>query len=176
MPLIFFTFEIDVDSYFFHNSLEVYIVNNRVIRLSKCLFRQKILRKDPNFEPIMEYQSFKLTAQLNVTRKEILFTLENLKLINKSCNSISKTLFIPNPVLKFCQNSPSKVIFFLHFSKDFQKFSKSCVISFDIGFFRDLLKKTHQLRAIFSNLHQYQKFDYLLKIHNFSLIIHKNFN
>ena len=123
----------------------------------------------------MEYQSFKLTAQLNVTRKEILFTLENLKLIKKSCNSISKTLFIPNPVLKFCQNSPSKVIFSSIF-KDFQKFSKSCVISFDIGFFRDLLKKTHQLQAFFSNLHQYQNFDYLLKIHNFSLIIHKNFN
>ena len=108
MPLSFIIFEIDAESYIFHNSLGVYILKNRVIRLSKSLFERNILSKDPNFEPNIEYQSFKLTAQLNVTRKEILFTLENLKLIKKSRESLSKTLFIPNPVLKFCQNSPAK--------------------------------------------------------------------
>ena len=32
--------EIDVDSYFFHNFLDVFIVQNRTIRLSKDLFRE----------------------------------------------------------------------------------------------------------------------------------------
>ena len=40
IPCDFLIDEIDVDSYFFHNYLDVYIVQNRVIRLSKGLFRE----------------------------------------------------------------------------------------------------------------------------------------
>ena len=39
IPIDFFIDEIDVESYFFHNFLEVYVVQNRVPWLSKGLFR-----------------------------------------------------------------------------------------------------------------------------------------
>ena len=75
--------ELDVISYFFHNFLDVYIDQNRVIRLSKGLFREIYSIKEFIFDPHMAYQSNKLTAELHLTRKEILFILENLKLIKK---------------------------------------------------------------------------------------------
>ena len=40
IPCDFLFDEIDVDSYFFHNFLDVYIVQNRVTRQSKGLFRE----------------------------------------------------------------------------------------------------------------------------------------
>ena len=83
--------EIDVDSYFFHNFLDVFIVPNRVIRLSKGLFRETYSIKEFTFDPHIAYQSFKLTAELHLTRKEILFILEILNLIKKSYDIKSKT-------------------------------------------------------------------------------------
>ena len=46
IPCDFLIDEIDVDSYFFHNFLDVYIVQNRVIRLSKGLFRETYSTKE----------------------------------------------------------------------------------------------------------------------------------
>ena len=63
--------EIDVDSYLFHKFLDVFIVQDRVIRLSKGLFRENYLIKEFFFELSFEHQSFKLTAELHLTRKEI---------------------------------------------------------------------------------------------------------
>ena len=40
IPCHFLMDEIDVDSYFFHNFLDVYVVQNRVLRLGKGLFRE----------------------------------------------------------------------------------------------------------------------------------------
>ena len=102
--------EIDVDSYF---------VQNRVIRLSKGLFRETYSIKEFTFDSHIAYQSYKLTAELHLTRKEILFILENLKLIKKSYDNISKTLFIPYPTPKFVK-TPQQSSLFLHFFKDFQ--------------------------------------------------------
>ena len=73
--------EIDVDSYFFHNFSDVFIVQNRVIRLSKSVFSETYSIQEFIFDPHFAYQSFKLTAELHLTRKEILFILEKLKLI-----------------------------------------------------------------------------------------------
>ena len=83
--LIDFLFdEIDVDSYFFHNFLDVRIVQNRVIRLSKGLFRETYSIKEFNFDPHIAYQSFKLTAELHLTREEFLFILENIEFNQKN--------------------------------------------------------------------------------------------
>ena len=79
IPCYFFIDEIDVDSYFFHNFLVVYVIQNRVLRLSKGLFRETYAIKEFIFDPHIAYQSYKLTAELHLTRKEILFILENLK-------------------------------------------------------------------------------------------------
>ena len=111
-----------------YNFLDVFFVQNRVIRLSKGLFRETYSIKEFTFDSHIAYQSFKLTAELHLTRKEILFILENLKLIKKSYDYISKTLFIPYPKPKFV-NTPQQKSLFLHFFKDFQS-SKSCLIRF----------------------------------------------
>ena len=112
--------------------LDVFIVQNRVIRLSKGLFRETNSIKEFTFDSQTAYQSFKLTAELHLTRKEILFILENLKLIKKSYNNISKTLFIPYPLPKFVK-TPQQSSLFLQLFKDFQS-SKSCLIRFGIRF------------------------------------------
>ena len=114
IPCDFLIDEIDIDSNFFHNFLNVYIVQNRVIRQSKGLFREIYSIKEFIFHPHIAYQSYKLTAELHLTRKEILFILENLKLIKKSYNNILKTLFIPYPTPKFVK-TPQQSSLFLHF-------------------------------------------------------------
>ena len=101
--------EIDADSYFFHNLLDVYVVQNRVLRLSKDLFRETYEIKEFTFNPHIAYQSYKLTAELHLTRKEILFILKNLKLIKKSYDIISMTFYsLPNSNLS---KLPSKVLY-----------------------------------------------------------------
>ena len=87
IPLDFLIDEIDVD-FFFHNFLIVYVVQNIVLRLSKGLFREICLIKEFTFDPQIAYQSFKLTAELHLTIKKILFIVENFKLIKKSYNNI----------------------------------------------------------------------------------------
>ena len=119
IPCDFLIDKIDVDSYFFHNFLDVHIVQNRVIRLSKGLFRETYSIKEFIFDPHIAYQSYKLTAELHLTRKEILFILENLKLIKKSYDNVSKTLFIPYPTPKFVK-TPQQSSLFLHFLRSFK--------------------------------------------------------
>ena len=121
IPCDFLIDEIDVDSYFFHNFLDVCVIQNRVLRLSKGLFRETYSIKEFIFDPHIAYQSYKLTAELHLTRKEILFILENLKLIKKSYDNTSKTLFIPYPTPKFVK-TPQQSFLFLHFFKRFSKF------------------------------------------------------
>ena len=114
IPCDFLIDEIDVDSYFFHNFLDVYVVQNILLRISKGLFRETYSIKEFIFGPHISYQSCKFTAELHLTRKEILFILEKLKLIKKSYDKISKTLFIPYPTPKFVK-TPQQNSFFLHF-------------------------------------------------------------
>ena len=69
IPIDFLIDEIDVDSYSFHNFLDVFIVQNRVIRLSKGLFRETYSIKEFTFDPHIAYQSFKLTALQEVSHQ-----------------------------------------------------------------------------------------------------------
>ena len=114
IPLNFLIDEIDVDFYFFNNFLDVYDVQNRVLRLSKGLLRETYSIKEFTFDPHISYQSFKITTELHLTRKELLFILENLKLIKKSYDNISKPFFIPYPIPKLVK-TPQQSSFFLHF-------------------------------------------------------------
>ena len=109
IPCDFLIDEIDVDSYFFHNFLDVFVVQNRYLRLSKGLFRDIYSIKEFTFDSHIAYQYVN-----HLTRKEILFILENLKLIKKSYDNISKTLFIPYPAPKFVK-TPQQSALFLHF-------------------------------------------------------------
>ena len=114
IPCDFLIDEIDVESYFFKNFLDVYVVQNRILRLGKGLFRDTYSIKEFIFDPHIAHQSYKLTAELHLTRKEILFILEKLKLIKKSYDNISKTLLIPYPTPKFVK-TPQQSSLFLHF-------------------------------------------------------------
>ena len=133
IPIDFLIDEIDVDSHFFHNFLDVFIEQNRVLRLSKGLFKDTYSIKEFNCDPHIACQIFKHTAGLHLTRKEILFILENLKIIKKSYDNISKSLFIPYPIPKFVKKNPQQSSLFFHFFRDF-KSTKSCLIRFGIRF------------------------------------------
>ena len=87
--------EIDVDSYFFHNFLDVIIVQNRFIRLSKGLFRETYSNKEFTFDPHIAYQSFKFTTELHLTRKKSLFILENLKFFKSRTKKYQKPFLSP---------------------------------------------------------------------------------
>ena len=165
IPIDFLIDEIDVDSYFFHNFLDVFIVQNRVIRLSKGLFRETYSIKEFTFDPQIAYQCFKLTAELHLTRKEILFIFENLKLIKKSYDNKSKTLFIPYQKTKFVK-TPQQSSLFLHFFKDFQS-SKSCLIRFGIRF-PEVCFENFVIFELSSQIYiKIKELDYLLKNQQF---------
>ena len=74
IPIDFLIDEIGVD--FFKSFLDVYLVQNKFLRLSKRLLRETYSSKCFTFEPSIEYQSFKLTAELNLSKEEFLFILE----------------------------------------------------------------------------------------------------
>ena len=59
--------EIDVDSYIFHNFLDVNVVQNRVLRLSKGLFRETYSIKEFTFDSHIAYQSYKHILRIKVT-------------------------------------------------------------------------------------------------------------
>ena len=80
IPIDFLIDETDVESYFFHNFLDVYVVQIGVPRLSKGLFRETYSIKAFTCDPYIAYQSFKLTAELHLRRKEILLILENFEI------------------------------------------------------------------------------------------------
>ena len=165
IPIDFLIDEIDVDSYFFHNLLDVFIVQNRVIRLSKGLFRETYSIKEFTFDSHFADQSFKLTAELHLTRKEILFILEKLKLIEKSNDNISKTFFIPYSKPKLVK-TPQQSSLFLHFFKDFQS-SKSCLIRFGIRFPEVCFEKFVNFELSSQIYIKIRELDYLLKNQQF---------
>ena len=89
---------------------------------SKCLFLINILR----------IKAINLLLSYTLLEKTFLFILENLKLIKKSYDNISKILVIPYHTPNFVKNPQQRSLFLL-FLKDFQS-SKSCMIKFGIGF------------------------------------------
>ena len=114
--------EIDLDFYFFHKFLDIIF-----------LFRQTQSIKEFTLDPHNAYQSFKLTAELHLTRKEVLFILENLKLIKKTYVYISKTLLRSPTQYPNVQKLSSKVLYSFILVRVF-KSSKSCLIRIEIRF------------------------------------------
>ena len=145
--------------------MDVYVVQNRILRLSKGLFRETYSIKGLTFDPHNAYQSFKLTAELHLTRKEVLFILENLKLIKKSYDNISKSLFIPYPIPKFVK-TPQQNSLFLLFFKDFQC-SNSCLIRFGIRLPNFCFEKVINFELSSKIYIKIKELDYLLENQQF---------
>ena len=128
IPNDFLIDEIYNDSYFFIIFGRLYDIQNSIIWLKKGLFRETYSIKDFSFEPSIEYQSFKLTADLHMTRNKILFILKRSNFIKHLFDIISEALFIRFR-LPILLNFPSRVLCSSTFKKGFQ-ISKSCMISF----------------------------------------------
>ena len=149
---------------FFTIFLDLYVVQIRVLRLSKGLFRETYSIKVFTFDPHIAYQSLKLTAVLHLTRKKILFTHENF-LMKKSYENISKYFFISYPIPNFVK-TPQQSSLFLHFFKDIQS-SNSCLIRFGIRFPEIWFKKFNKFE-LFSHIYiKIKELDYLLKNQHF---------
>ena len=165
IPCDFLIDAIDVDSYFFRNFLDVYFVQNRVLRLSKGLFRKTYSIKEFNFDPYIAYQSYKFTAELHLTRKEVLFILKKLKLIKNSYDNISETVFIPYPTPKFFK-TPQQSFLFLYFFRDFHS-SISCIIRFGIRYPEICFEKFINFELSSQIYIKIKELDYLLKNQQF---------
>ena len=94
IPCDFLIDEIDVDSYFFHNFLDVYLVQNRVFRLSKGLFRETYSIKEFTFDPHIMYQSYKSTAELHLTRNFFFFHFRKFEFNKKSLTIVLQSFFL----------------------------------------------------------------------------------
>ena len=103
-----------------------FFLSKKVLRLSKDLFRKSYTIKKLTFDSYFAYQSHKLSAEFQLSRKETFFILENLKLIKKSYDNILKTL-------QFSSEKPQKISLFFPFVKDFWSL-KYCMIRFEIRF------------------------------------------
>ena len=66
-PCGFLIDEIDVDSYFFHGFLDVYVDQNRILRLSESLFRETYLINEFIFDPHIAYPSHNFILLLSYT-------------------------------------------------------------------------------------------------------------
>ena len=108
IPCDFLIDEIDVDSYFFHNFLDVYVVQNRVLRLSKSLFRETYSIKEFNFDSHIAYQSYKLTAELHC-RNFIYFG--KFEVNKKYRTIIFQRLFLFDIQLPNLLKLPSKILY-----------------------------------------------------------------
>ena len=94
-----------------------------------------------------------------------MFILENLKLMKKWYDKISKTLFIPYPIPNFVQ-TPQQSFLFPHFFKDFQ-ISKSCLIRFGIRFLEICFEKVVNFE-VFSQIYtKIKELDSLIKNQHF---------
>ena len=90
--------EIDVDSYFFYNFLDICVLNNRIIRLSKGFKYATFSIKKFKYDDYITKQSFDLSSELHINKYEILFEFcsRNFRTVQKS--STSELYPIPDPV------------------------------------------------------------------------------
>ena len=70
--------EIDVDSYFFYNFLDVFTQNNRIIGLSKGFEHATFSIKKFEFDDNITKQSFDLSSELHINKYEMLFILNSV--------------------------------------------------------------------------------------------------
>ena len=157
--------ETDVDSYFFHNFLDVYVVRNRVLRLSKGLFREAYSIKVFTFDPTYCVSKLQTYGWITPHKERIFVYSENLKLIKKLYDILSKSIFIPYSIPIFVK-TPQQISLFLHFFKDFQN-SNSCLSRFGIRFPEICFEKFNNFELsshIYINI---KKLDYLLKNQQF---------
>ena len=88
--------EADVDSYFYHNKLDVTKTDNRLVRVSKGSNKILFAIKDFKFCDLKAQQRFFLDEEISITKKELAEFLNRLRHFSKQYDHARKaTLYAP---------------------------------------------------------------------------------
>ena len=89
MPMPTKVDEIDVDSHFFYNFLDICVQNNRIIRFSKGFEYATFSIKKFKYDYYITKQSFDLSSELHIYKDEIYFEFcsQNLRTVQRSSTS-----------------------------------------------------------------------------------------
>ena len=99
--------ETDVDSYFYHNILDISQSHHRVVRVSKRSNKKSFAFKVFHFCDSKLQQRFILKKQVSISRKEIESLLDSLVEFLKAFDQANKVSQIPLPNPKFESNDSS---------------------------------------------------------------------
>ena len=89
--------ETDVDSYFYHNILDILHSHHRKVRVSKGSNKKSFAFKVSHYCDSKLQQRFILKEQVSISKKEIESVLENLGELLKAFDQANKVLQIPLP-------------------------------------------------------------------------------
>ena len=110
--------EIDVDSYFSYNLVDVFTQNNRIIRFSKGFEYATFFTKKFEYDDYITKQSFDLSSELHINKYEMLFILNSVPEIKEQYRILSQSDYIPIPepvtITSFLQ-----IALFFHYYKDY---------------------------------------------------------
>ena len=93
--------ETDVDSYFFHNILDISQSHNRIVRVSKGSNKKFFAFKDFQFCDSKLQQRFNLKEEVSISKNEIESLLDSLGEFLKAFDQANKVSQIPLPKPKF---------------------------------------------------------------------------
>ena len=104
--------EIDVDSYFFYNFLDVFTQNNRIIRLGKGFEHAAFSIKKFEYDDYITKQSFDLSSEIHINKYEMLFILNSVPEIMEQYRNLSQSNYIPIPEPVTITSSLQSALFF----------------------------------------------------------------
>ena len=87
--------EIDVDSYFFYNFLDVFTQNNRIIRVSKGFEYATFSIKKFEYDDYITKQSFDLSSELHINKCEMVSMLNSVPEMMEEYRDLSQSNYIP---------------------------------------------------------------------------------
>ena len=93
--------ETDVDSYFYHNLLDISQSQNRIVRVSKGSNKKSFAFKVFQFSDSKLQQRFILKEEVRISKKEIASLLDSLGEFLKAFDQADKVSQIPLPKPKF---------------------------------------------------------------------------
>ena len=110
--------EIDVDSYFFYNFLDIFTKSNIIIRFSKGLEYATFSIAKFDYEEFIAKQSSDLSSELHVSKYELLFILNSVYDILEQYRNISQKNFVPLPEPITITSSLQSALYF-HYYNDY---------------------------------------------------------
>ena len=141
--------EIDVDSYFFYNFLDICVQNDRIIRFSKGFEYATFSIKKFNYDDYITKQSFELSSELHINKYEILFILNSVPEILEQCRNLAQANCIPIPDHIAITSSVQSALFF-HYYTDYN--SEGVKILFGIRLPNTYIQKFCSKNGILSEI------------------------